>query len=236
MGGVRCAITDPVITFAPGLRNRFHIEGTQTGRGPSTADFTAGLSGCTDPSTGPAVAGIDHGTLHGTGKVPGSNCEKLSNLKLNTTITWMTAAGTVVGETKVKLGLAITVHDFDSPRTVDFAGTAKPPSHVFPRDPVSFSLMTDSDELRHFGRLLQVLARQPRLPERDPGRRPTDLVPGQHGGEERECGVLRHALEVDLDPHADPNVLGSDVDEVRHDARPFGEIDERDDERQQVPQ
>jgi hypothetical protein len=142
MGGVRCAITEPVITFAPGLRNRFHIEGTQSGRGPSTADFTAGLSGCTDPSTGPAVAGIDHGTLHGTGKVPGSNCEKLSNLKLNTTITWMTAAGTVVGDTRVKLGLAITVHDFDSPRTVDFAGTAKRPSHVFPRDPVAFSLTT----------------------------------------------------------------------------------------------
>ena len=135
--------SSPSSPSRPDCRDRFHIEVAASGA-PATADFTAGLSGCADPSTGPAVAGIDHGTLHGTGKVPGSNCGKLSNLKLNTTITWMTAAGTVVGDTKVKLGLAITVHDFDSPRTVDFAGTAKPPSHVFPRDPVAFALTTVS--------------------------------------------------------------------------------------------
>ena len=35
------------------------------------------------------------------------------------------------------------------------------------------------------------------------------LLGGEDPGEEWERGVLRDALEVDLDPHADPNVLGS---------------------------
>jgi hypothetical protein len=141
-GGAHCSMSNASFSFSPGLRNRFHIEGIQHGRGPSLATFTADLGSCTDPSSGPAPAGIDHATLNGTGKVPGSNCEKLDRLKVKTTISWMTADDTIVGTTVVKLGIGIAKPHFESPWTVTFAGTARRSSHVFPLDPVGFVLDT----------------------------------------------------------------------------------------------
>lgn len=143
-GGVRCTISNASMTFNPGLRYRDHIEGVQKGRGPSATSFTAELSGCTDPSNGPAPAGIDHGTLQGNGKVSGSYCEKLDRLKLSTTVTWRKADNTVVGDTVVKLAVDVTIPGFDPPWTLSFAGPAKARSIVFPRDPVSFALDTTS--------------------------------------------------------------------------------------------
>jgi hypothetical protein len=142
-GGAHCSMSNASFSFNPGLRYRNHIEGIQKGRGPSLATFTADLASCTDPSSGPAPAGIDHATLSGTGKVPGSYCEKLDRLKVLTTISWMTTDDTVVGSTVVRLGIGVAKPSFEAPWTFTFAGTARRGSHVFPLDRVTFVLDTE---------------------------------------------------------------------------------------------
>jgi hypothetical protein len=142
-GGADCTMSNASMTFAPGLRNRSHLEGTQTGRGPSGTRFTADLTDCT--ASGPAADIIDHATVDGNGKVRGSYCEKLSSLKLATRVIWMTADDSVVGITNVKLAITnLAKPSFDDPWTFSFAGTAKPSSAAFPRDLVAFDLTTTS--------------------------------------------------------------------------------------------
>lgn len=144
-GGVRCTISNAVITFNPGLKDRHYIEGKTSGRGPSAAGFTADLSGCTDPSTGPAPGSIDHGTVVGTGHVGGSYCDNISRLKLKSTINWNRSDDTVVGTTEVKLGFTLVPISFNDPRQGTFAGIAKRSSPVFPNDTIGFTLTTTDD-------------------------------------------------------------------------------------------
>jgi hypothetical protein len=143
-GSVRCTISNASMTFTPGLRYRQHIEGVQKGRGPSATTLTADLSGCTDASNGPAPGGIDHGTLQGTGKVSGSYCEKLDRLKLTTDVAWESTGNAGIGHTVVKLAVDVSMPSFNDPWTLGFTGLAKGSSMVFPKDAVSFSLVTTS--------------------------------------------------------------------------------------------
>jgi hypothetical protein len=142
-GSVRCAISNPTMTFSPGLRYKDHISGVQKGRGRSNGTLTAGLSSCTDPSLGPAPGGIDHGSLHALTHVGGSYCNLSEGIKLSrAAIDWFRSDNTAIGSTKVKLTVSVHLFDFYSPGTATFAGTTKPNAKVLPSGSVMMQLNT----------------------------------------------------------------------------------------------
>lgn len=142
-GSVRCAISDPIMTFTPGLRYKDHISGIQKGRGRSNGTFTAGLSGCADPSLGPASGGIDHGSLHARTHVGGSYCNLSEGVKLSgAAIDWFRSDNTAIGSTKVKLTVSVHLFGFYEHGTATFAGTTKPNANVLPSGSVAIQLGT----------------------------------------------------------------------------------------------
>jgi hypothetical protein len=142
-GSVRCAISNPVMTFTPGLRYKDHITGIQKGRGRSSGTLTAGLSGCTDPSSGPAPGGIDHGSLHGLTHVGGSYCNLSEGIKLRrVAIEWFRFDNTLIGTTRVKLAVSVQPFDFYSPGTATFGGTTKANAKVLPSGALTMQLPT----------------------------------------------------------------------------------------------
>jgi hypothetical protein len=142
-GSVRCAISNPIMTFTPGLRYKDHISGIQKGRGRSSGTFTAGLSDCTDPLSGPAPGGIDHGSLHALTHVGGSSCNLSEGIKLRrAAIDWFRADNAAIGRTKVKLTVSVHLFDFYSPGTASFAGTTRPNAKVLASGSVAMELDT----------------------------------------------------------------------------------------------